>query len=276
MIRRQNYSRDLNSRLQAKTLDQMFLNLIEEGCRCNPFTSKGILETTKNVYFPEFAKEKYVNAGQLKVIGVRVEEPPGKALKKCQMDTAIVTLDAGREDEETRIKFGPVALRQNRLCRITSEAKDQGIYLTQEDLAYKILGCDVRTIRRDIKDLASRGISVPTRGPQKDIGRGLSHRVETVRLYILRKTFTQIQKSIFHSLEAIKRYILTFGRVAFLTSEGYSPEDIAFLVQISPSLVKDYQALYKKYNTPQYKDRLEEILQLVKSKGLSQDKKRGM
>jgi len=276
MIKRQNYGKDLNSRLEAKTLDQMFLNLIEDGCGCNPFTSKGILETTKNVYFPDFAKEKYVNVGQLKVIGVKVEEPPGKPLKKCQMDTAIVTLDAGKEDEEIRIKFGPVALRQNRLCRITSEAKDQGIYLTQEDLAYKILGCDVRTIRRDIKDLTSRRISVPTRGPQKDIGRGLSHRVEAVRLYILRKTFTQIQKSIFHSLEAIKRYILTFGRVAFLTFESYKVEDIAFLVQISSSLVKDYQALYKKYNIPQYKDRLEEILHLVKSKGLSRNKKRGI
>ncbi|RZN34217.1 MAG: DUF1670 domain-containing protein [Methanophagales archaeon ANME-1-THS] len=66
-----------------------------------------------------------------------------------------------------------------------------------------------------------------------------------------------------HSLTAIKRYILTFSRVAYLTEKGYSRKEIAFLVQISERLTREYQALYLQYKEdPAYKDRLEEILAL--------------
>jgi len=98
---------------------------------------------------------------------------------------------------------------------------DQGVSLTQEDLAFKHLNCSNRTVRRDIK-----GVIVPTRGQQKAIGPGVSHRVEIVRLYIERKTYTQIEMIMKHSLGAIKRYVLTFSRVAYLTEKEYSIKEI--------------------------------------------------
>lgn len=125
------------------------------------------------------------------------------------------------------------------------------------------MNCSVRTVRRDIKTLAKRGVIVPTRGQQKDIGPGVSHKVETVRLFIERKHYTEIERTLKHSLTAIKRYILTFSRVAYLTEKGYTTKEIAFLVQISERLALDYQALYRKYKKdPAYKDRLDEILAL--------------
>jgi len=36
--------------------------------------------------------------------------------------------------------------------------------------------CDSRTIRRDVKNLKEKGIIVPTRGTEKDIGPGVTHR----------------------------------------------------------------------------------------------------
>ena len=136
------------------------------------------------------------------------------------MKTAVVTLDAGKEDEEIRSKYGLAALRQARLARVAHEAWDQGVSLTQEDIAAKLLNCGVRTVRRDIKALAKRGVIVPTRGQQKGIGPGVSHKLETFRLFMERRTYTEIERTLKHSLTAIKRYILTFSRVAYLTEKG--------------------------------------------------------
>ena len=246
-----------------KTLDLMFVNMVEQGYECPPFVSNAILETAKSVFIPEQSNPTVMNVGQLKVLGIAASEPAGKPLAKCEMKTAVVTLDAGKEDEEIRSKYGLAALRQARLARVAHEAWDQGVSLTQEDIAAKLLNCGVRTVRRDIKALAKRGVIVPTRGQQKDIGPGVSHKVETVRLFMERRTYTEIERRLKHSLTAIKRYILTFSRVAYLTEKGYTTKEIAFLVQVSERLTRDYQALYRKYKGDRaYKDRLDEILAL--------------
>ena len=241
----------------------MFVNMVEQGYECPPFVSNAILETVKSVFMPEQSNPTVMNVGQLKVLGIAASEPAGKPLAKCEMKTAVVTLDAGKEDEEIRSKYGLAALRQARLARVAHEAWDQGVSLTQEDIAAKLLNCGVRTVRRDIKALAKRGVIVPTRGQQKDIGPGVSHKVEAVRLFMERRTYTEIERRLKHSLTAIKRYILTFSRVAYLTEKGYTTKEIAFLVQVSERLTRDYQALYRKYKGDRaYKDRLDEILTL--------------
>ena len=256
-------NRSASERLNAKTLDQMFVNMVEQGYECPPFVSNAILETAKSVFIPEQSNPTVMNVGQLKVLGIAASEPAGKPLAKCEMKTAVVTLDAGKEDEEIRSKYGLAALRQARLARVAHEAWDQGVSLTQEDIAAKLLNCGVRTVRRDIKALAKRGVIVPTRGQQKDIGPGVSHKVEAVRLFMERRTYTEIERRLKHSLTAIKRYILTFSRVAYLTEKGYTTKEIAFLVQVSERLTRDYQALYRKYKGDRaYKDRLDEILAL--------------
>ncbi|NMX20899.1 hypothetical protein C5S30_00335 [ANME-1 cluster archaeon GoMg4] len=61
------------------------------------------------------------------------------------------------------------------------------------------------------------------------MGPGVSHKVAIVRPYIERKTHTEIERTLKHSLTAIKRYILTFSRVAYLTEKGYTTKEIAFL-----------------------------------------------
>ncbi|MCD6209966.1 MAG: DUF1670 domain-containing protein [Methanophagales archaeon] len=37
-----------------------------------------------------------------------------------------------------------------------------------------------------------------------------------------RRTYTEIERAQKHTLTAIKRYILTFSRVAYLTEKGYN------------------------------------------------------
>ena len=271
-----NVANTASDRLNAKTLDQMFVNMVEYGYECPPFVSNAILQTAKSVFVPDNSNPNIINVGQMKIIGVAASEPAGKPLSDCKMKTAIVTLDSGSEDEEIRSRYGVAALRQARLVRTSYESLDQGILLTQEDIAHKLLNCSVRTVRRDIKALAKRGIVVPTRGQQKDIGPGVSHRVEAVRLYICRKTYTEIEKIMMHSQTAIKRYIQTFARVAYLTRSGNSVTDIAFLVQISLRLVREYKELYHRYDEDSaYKERLDEIVESgvsyqVEKKGVNQ------
>jgi hypothetical protein len=172
----------------------------------------------------------------------------------------VVTLDAGQEDLEIRLRDGVTGLRRARVLRITTEAHEQGIDLTQEDLAYNVFGCGVRTISRDIAYFRNQGLFIPTRGQQKDIGPGVSHKVFAVKLLLERKDPVAIARIIHHSLKAVERYTTTFARVAFLTNQGLSVPEISFTVQISQRLARDYQKLYRQYNKPEYKERLNELI----------------
>ena len=64
---------------------------------------------------------------------------------------AVVTLDAETEDQITRLNYGATALRRKRLLRIRTEAVEQNVVLTREDIAYRIFNCGVRTVSRNVK-----------------------------------------------------------------------------------------------------------------------------
>lgn len=249
-------------RVNLKTLDHLFLSQVEKGAKCPPFVSTAILEVAKRVYNLHRSKEPEANlkAGQYRVIGILSWEPAGKALKDCLKGQCTITLDAGQEDREIRFKYGIAALRRSRLLRICSEACEQTIHLSQEDIAYNILNCSVRTVARDVQHWRRKGIFVPTRGQQKDIGPGLSHKVMAVKLFLERKSPAEIARNIYHSLKAVERYTECFARVITLQQQGLSPSEIAFVVQISQRLVKQYLDLYQQYNIPAYRERLDEII----------------
>jgi len=144
---------------------------------------------------------------------------------------------------------------------------DQGALLTAEDLAFRIFNCGLRTISRDLKALAKKGESVPLRSQQKDAGRALTHRVQVVELYLKRHTFTQIRQRMRHSLLSIANYVITFALVVAHTRDGHSVDEIAFLMQISAELVRQYQELYERYNIPEYQERMDEMIATVKARG---------
>lgn len=263
-------------RTSLKTLDSIFLKNIEDGAKCPPFVSNAILESAKRIYNLGNALENGdpIKPGQIKTIGTLSSEPAGKPLKDCKKGLCLVTLNAGQEDQEVLFRDGVAALRRARLLRITEEAHDQGIDLTQEDLAYQIFGSGLRTIRRDIQALRRQGLYVPTRGQQKDIGPGISHKVLAVKMFLERKTDLEIARTIYHSLKAVERYTVTFARVLVLLEKGLTPLEVAFVVQISERLVNQYRQLLHDYHKPPYQERLQEILQKIKGKSPSVKKKR--
>lgn len=262
--------REQLNRLMAKTLDQVFIMRVKEGLGCSQFEAQALTELVREVYFPWLAQPEAIQAGQLAMTAVSAEEPGHKPLSKCKMVPVVLTLYAGEEDHEYRLgqegAKGTVALRRRQIVRMAQEALDQGALLTAEDLAFRIFNCGLRTISRDLKALAEEGVVVPLRSQQKDAGRAMTHRVEAVELYLKRSTFTQIRQRIHHSLSSIANYIVTFSVVVAHTREGHSVEEIAFLMQISPSLVRAYQGLYERYNIPEYQPRIDELIAAIKAR----------
>ncbi|MBE0478951.1 DUF1670 domain-containing protein [Candidatus Aerophobetes bacterium] len=253
---------DLITRLSVKSHEHIFLHELENDFELSPKEAKGILESAKTIFNLEGASHPgNIRPGQIKEIVLAKDASAGKPLSQLKKVEVTLTLDAGEEDLDVLSKHGRVALREVRILRLVEEALDQGGILTQEDLS-RILKVDVRTIKRDVAHLRKLGYLVHTRGQIKGIGRGKSHKVAIVELYLQRYTYTQISRRTRHSPFAIKRYLTTFARMINLTKRGISPQEIAFLLGISPHLTEEYLKLYQSYNLPQYQDRIEDISSL--------------
>jgi len=252
-------------RLDAKSLDNLFRRRIEQGANCSPFVSGAILQTVKDV-FPVSPQDSAntLGLGQIKLLVVAADEPAGKALEDCQKVTVLLTLDAGLEDYEVRIRDGVEGLRRTRILRMTAEARDQGGLLSYEDLAFRLLNCGLRTLVRDVAALRQRDIEVPSRGQQQDIGPGQTHRVQAVRLYLQGQEANEIARRLYHTLAAIENYVTTFARVAFLVDKSYGDDEIAFVIRRSSVLVAAYRRLYDEaQKKPSARRRLKEVLARV-------------
>ena len=209
---------------------------------------------------------------------ISAQEPPGKPLDECQKVCVTLTLDAGGDDAEVHAREGIAGLRRSRLLRMTHQAWEQGGLLSYKDLALRLLGCSVRTIIRDAKALRERGLFVPTRGQQKDMGPRQSHRLETVRLFLKGHGFHEIARRLFHSLSSIENYVGTFARVIILSIRGYTTDEIAFIIHRSSALVSEYLQLYHLFaEDPAARGRLNELLEATRRRcGPIPIKKRGV
>src|SRR6516165_2432507 len=249
-------------RFDAKTLDSMFRRRIEEGANCSPFVSRAILATVKEGFAigPE-EPDHHLGLGRIRLLVVAAQEPAGKPLAACQKVSVLLTLDAGPEDYQVRLAHGVEGLRRCRILRVTAEAREQGGLLSYEDLAFRLFNCGVRTIVRDVQALRRRGIEVPARGQQQDIGPGQTHRVQAVRLYLKGLEANEIARRLYHTLGSIENYITTFARIVLLANKGYSDDEIAFVIRRSSPLVAAYRQLYTEFEgKPAAGRRMAEIL----------------
>jgi hypothetical protein len=254
---------ELADRLSAKSLDQALVNQLRHDFGYSPFESRAILRTVKETYLGQLRSPGQLKPGQMVTLAIKASEPPGKPLQECQFVPIVVTVHQNPDDEELRQgagRQGVARMRRVQIQRVAWEAVAQETYLTVEDLAYRILNCGIRTIAQDLAWFREQGIEIPLRGQQLDIGRGVSHKVQAVELFIQRQTYTQIRRRINHSYQAIQRYIADFVAVVVMTAQDRPVFEISFLRQISPLLVREYQALYDRYNVPPHRERLAEIV----------------
>lgn len=250
------------ARIDIKTLERLFANVITEGTNCSAFESDVIVEKAKEVFaIGDHAEGQILQPGQMVWTAIDLNEPPGKPLKDCQLRRIILTHMAPKEDAEVRRAYGPAAKRRQQILRMSVEAKDQQALLTQEDLA-EILDTDVRTIRRAIQALRNDEIMVPTRGQIKDIGPGVTHRVKAISLFLQEREPVEIARTIKHSLTAVERYIDTFCRVVYCQRMFRNNLKTALVVGVSMATVNTYLTLHADAcEDPAYRERLHEIEQ---------------
>jgi transcription initiation factor IIE alpha subunit len=245
-------------RLVAKTADHLFLYELIADFELSPREAQAILETAK-VHLQPGPGAGVVRPGQIKVVVTSVEAQHGRPLLDTDRCEVVVTVDAGADDLAIRQSRGPIALRRARIQRLVDEALDQGGLLTEEDLA-RLLHVHARTIRRDVKVLRQAGKVVPTRGHHQDIGRGQSHKEPIVEKHLQGHGYHEIARQTGHSLDAVQRYLQTFGRVVYLCHQGLEPHEIAFLVGHSLAVVEQHLALYDRFRqVPAYQSRLAEL-----------------
>jgi len=272
-------SREMQAqRLKIKQLGQQMQNLATEGAGLSAWEARELVRIIDEVYFSD-PDLKQILPGQMKYSCVSTGEPPGKPIKDCQMVTVTLTM---LHDEDTtglpyKDKDASIETRWRRMLRICDEAREQGGLLSQEDLA-KLLMSDVRTIRRDIAELKTIGITVPTRGTVKDIGPGITHKEIAIRKWLEGKEPTEVAKAIHHSLKATENYLEKFKRVAYLRREkGFTEFEISRTVGISTAAAKTFLNIYNEFkNKALFDMRMEEINIAGKAYNLAEGEKKDL
>jgi AraC-like DNA-binding protein len=249
--------RQTMERLQAKTPEQRYLNVLEQDFHHPPRVAQALLEEAQTCLL---GLGSTVRPGQTRVILTSLKAGHGQPLGQSVTSEVTWTVDAGQEDRQMEQRHGPVELRRARIARLLDEALAQGAVATQEDLA-QALHVSVRTIKRDCKELASRGLYLPTRGNLKGIGRGQTHKAQIVGCWLRGETYDQIMLHMRHSLSSIKRYVQFFVRVVDLHRHGFSDREIAQVLGISVYLVGEYLAIYEQHDSPEYRERLTEQIE---------------
>lgn len=266
-----------NKRLKIKERGQQMKQLAVHGTGLSPWEAKVLVQSIEEVYFAD-PDLKEIGCGKMRYSCVSRKEGAGKPLAECGMATVTLTMMDPEDEEDLPLESrrGSIARRQRKIVRITEEAREQGGLLTQEDLA-ALLYSDVRTIRRDIADLRGLGIEVATRGQQKDIGPGVTHRGKAVQLWLEGKEPPEVARAINHSLGAVENYLEKFKRVAYLRRKHFDDYETALTIGASVSSVKTYVGIYESMTaSPFFSSRMVEMELVGEQHYFAQDEKKDL
>jgi hypothetical protein len=243
------------NRLRKKTREHEFVDQLEREFEFSPRESRGVLEVVAEMFFDS----RELGAGQIEYTCVSAEEGPGKSIEELKKVRVKLTKEL-TSDRDIQARLGDSAMRKVQALRMTEEAYDQGGLLTQEDLG-RILGVSSRTIRRDVEELMQKRVKLYLRGLQQDIGKGMSHKVWIVRLYLGWKTYSEIERITGHSVGAIKVYLSDFSRVLMARERGIrSAKEIGFYIGRTERLVQEYlELIAQARRDSQQRKRLESI-----------------
>lgn len=261
-------------RLRLKQQGQQLHRQVVDGTNMSEWEARILLPAIEEIFFRE-ATDRPLRDGELLFTCTSVDAPAGKALKDCPLVTVVLPLNSREEDREVLRQDGAASLRRQRITRLTEHAREQGGYLTQEDLG-ELLCCDVRTIRRDIKVLRDMNIVVATRGQQKDIGPGVSHRGVAIQLWLDGHDPVTIARQIKHSQKAVDRYLQAFARCVYCHRKGFTRLEVAVTVGISAAAAHRYLDLYEAVrNQPDTTHRWKELDLIGQSHWDAGDGKKG-
>lgn len=206
---------------------------------------------------------------------VASNEPAGKPLEACALVPVRLSLVKADDvpDRQRDADFNCVRhMKAKKALRYATEAKRCGGYLTYADLGY-LLGIHPDAISNLVQK--TEPTIIPLRGSECDIGRGVTHRREIIKMFLELHTETEISDRSGHSYESIENYIKEFGTVMFLHEQGMAVPMIRKVTGRSTRLVQAYMELLKEYSRPEYAFRFNYLRALVET-GENRPKKGGL
>ncbi len=170
----------------------------------------------------------------------------GKLMSDTRTIPVILTL-VSDEDIKMRINGTSITqIRKNVTERIMKEADEQRGTLSQPDIAL-LLAISRASVGKYIHEIQNeKGTILPYRGTIHDMGPTVTHKREIVRLRLQKVSTPEIARRTNHSEEAVDRYINDYERVIRI-SDIFEPMDIAFITNLSESLVIEYLDLKKEF-----------------------------
>jgi hypothetical protein len=103
-----NSKKEVLCRLEHKTLDARFLQIVVEGLGCSPFEGEAVLSAVKEVYFPFLeAASPSAPPGKVTLVAVCADEPAGKPVAACEKRTVCLTVHRGAQDDRLLQEEGP-------------------------------------------------------------------------------------------------------------------------------------------------------------------------
>jgi len=196
---------------------------------------------------------------------VASNEPAGKPLEACTLVPVRLSLLEAEDvpDPEKDADFNCVRhMKVRKALRYATEAKRAGGYLTYADLGY-LLGIHPAAISTLVQK--EEKTILPLRGAECDIGRGVTHRREIIKIFLELYTETQIADRTGHSYESIENYIKEFATVMVLHEQGMAAPMIRKVTGRSSRLIQVYLELLKEYSRPEYAFRLNYLRTLVQA-----------
>jgi DNA-binding CsgD family transcriptional regulator len=128
-----------------------------------------------------------------------------------------------------------------KLLRLCRQAYEQNGLLSNCDLAAMLNVDDTQIGRLLSAHEHQTGQVVPRRATLHDVGSGLTHkRIICLKRFAEGKAPEQIARETHHSQEAVDHYLSQYDRVRCCRLEGMTPEETAYLLDCSPSLVQEY------------------------------------
>ncbi len=170
----------------------------------------------------------------------------GKSMSDTRTIPVILTL-VSDEDINMRINGTSITqIRKNVTERIMKEADEQQGTLSQPDIAL-LLAISRASVGKYIHEIQKeKGTTLPYRGTIHDMGPTVTHKREIVRLRLQKVSTPEIARRTNHSEEAVDRYINDYERVIRI-SDIFKPIDIAFITNLSESLVIEYLDLKQEF-----------------------------
>ncbi|MCP3678892.1 MAG: DUF1670 domain-containing protein, partial [Gammaproteobacteria bacterium] len=173
------------------------------------FSNALIIDYLKFLDNEAFQSNKNRRPGEIIFYAVRDTTISGTPLNNTELKPITLTIFS-EDDKEPESPYKTIQRKWNKAVRYCLQAQNQNTNLTQYDLSY-LLGVSVAVVKNLMKK--NKQFHIPTRGNAHDIGPGVSHAEQIIKLHLEGYTETEIKFKTRHSYDSIENYLLKFAKV---------------------------------------------------------------